>query len=169
MPRPTGSFFRNASRLQPNQRTRKSMTADLAFLASNCSLASGMYAYNSLAKVEESIDFSSAVQLLWENGFDIKVTYFNANKALFWAAANGHEAVARLLLEKGADVAAREDDGWTALHGAARYGHEAVARLLLEKGADVAARDDVGWTALHGAAEYGHEAVARLLLEKGAD
>src|SRR5271154_5407437 len=94
----------------------------------------------------ETIHFSSAVQLLSDNGFDVNATDFDANRALHWAAENGHEAVARLLLERGPGVAAKDKNRRTALHHTARKGHEAVARLLLKKGADVAAREGLGWT-----------------------
>ncbi|KAF1970942.1 hypothetical protein BU23DRAFT_590811 [Bimuria novae-zelandiae CBS 107.79] len=106
---------------------------------------------------------------------------------LSWAAAYGHEAVAKLLLEKGADVEAKTNDDWTPLRGAATSGHEAVVKLLLERGADVEAKDNNGWTPLRGAAYNGHEAVenngwtplrvaaaneheavVKLLLERGA-
>ena len=51
------------------------------------------------------------------------------DKALRWAAENGHEHVCRLLIEHGADIRARNDQ---ALRLAAKKGHEAVCRLLLE-------------------------------------
>ena len=100
---------------------------------------------------------------------DVKDTYGRA--PLSWAAANGHEAVAKLLLEKGAELEAKDDVyGRTPLSWAAANGHEAVAKLLLEKGAELEAKDDVlGRTPLSRAAASGHEAVAKLLLEKGAE
>jgi rhodanese-related sulfurtransferase len=110
-----------------------------------------------------------AAQLLLQNGFDVKQKDFNKEKALHWAARNGHEAVVQLLLEKGADIEAKSIDRWTALHCAARDGHEAVVQLLLEKGADIEAKSKDRGTALHCAATNGHEAVVQLLLEMGAD
>jgi ankyrin repeat protein len=110
-----------------------------------------------------------AAQLLLQNGFDVKQKDFSKEKALHWAAFNGHEAVVQLLLEKGADIEAKSNDGWTALRWAAFNGHKAVVQLLLEKGADIEAKDNDGWTALYGAASSGREAVVQLLLEKGAD
>jgi ankyrin repeat protein len=110
-----------------------------------------------------------AAQLLLQNGFDVKQKDFSKEKALYWAAGEGHEAVVQLLLEKGADIEAKGKDGWTALYLAAWEGHKVAVQLLLEKGADIEAKDKDGWTALHRAAWKGYEAVVQLLLEKGAD
>jgi ankyrin repeat protein len=110
-----------------------------------------------------------AAQLLFQNGFDVKQKDFDKEKALRWAAGNGHDAVVQLLLEKGADIEAKDKDGWTALHCAAGNGHEAVVLLLLKKGADIEAKENNELTALHYAARNEHEAVVQLLLEKGAD
>jgi ankyrin repeat protein len=110
-----------------------------------------------------------AAQLLFQNGFDVKQKDFNKEKALHWAATNGHDAVVQLLLEKGANIEAKTKDGLAALYCAAENGHDAVVRLLLKKGVDIDARTHKGWTALYYAARKGHEATVRLLLEKGAD
>jgi ankyrin repeat protein len=106
--------------------------------------------------------------LRW-NGFDLKDKGVDKERAVLWAAKNGHEAAVQLLLERGADIAAKDQREATVLHWAAGCGHEAVVRLLLEKGASVTAKDQRDQTALHWAAGYGHEAVVRQLLEKGAN
>jgi serine/threonine protein kinase len=42
-----------------------------------------------------------AAQLLLQNGYDVMQKDFNKEKALFWAARNGHDAAVQLLLKKG--------------------------------------------------------------------
>ncbi|EXA31765.1 hypothetical protein FOVG_17002 [Fusarium oxysporum f. sp. pisi HDV247] len=49
---------------------------------------------------------------------------------LWWAAAQGNEAIVRLLLDRGAYIEAPDKDGRTPLWWAAERGHEAVVRLL---------------------------------------
>ena len=53
---------------------------------------------------------------------------------LFWAAANGHEAVVKVLVEQ-EDVEADSKDryGWTPFSQAAANGHEVVAKVLVEQ------------------------------------
>jgi ankyrin repeat protein len=88
---------------------------------------------------------------------------------LSWAAARGHETVARLLVERD-DVAAdsKDDYGQTLLSWPAREGHEAVVRLLAKRN-DVAAdsKDKSGQTPLSWAAAKGQETMVRLLVERG--
>ncbi|KFY83567.1 hypothetical protein V498_07971, partial [Pseudogymnoascus sp. VKM F-4517 (FW-2822)] len=116
---------------------------------------------------------TTAVQILLERKSNVDIDsrdIGHGQTSLFWAAENGHEAVAKLLLQKGADVDAKDVDGGTPLRRAAVYGHKAVAKLLLQKGADVDAKDsEYGPTPLCFAAGHGQEAVAKLLLEKDAD
>ena len=84
---------------------------------------------------------------------------------LWWAAGNGHEAVAKLLLDSGKVHAdSKDSSGRTPLWRAAENGHEAVVKLLLDSSkvhADSKASD--GRTPLSWAAGNGHEAVVKLL------
>jgi ankyrin repeat protein len=106
------------------------------------------------------------VKLLLEKGADMESQDTeNSQTPLWWAAANGYEAVVKLLLEKGADVESKSRYGQTPLSWAVEKGHEAVVKLLLEKGADVESKDKYGRTPLWPASEKGHEAVVKLLLE----
>lgn len=51
---------------------------------------------------------------------------------LFWAAVEGHEAVAKILLETGTVGVDRKDtEGRTPLSWAAVHGHKGVVKLLL--------------------------------------
>jgi ankyrin repeat protein len=87
---------------------------------------------------------------------------------LWWAAANGHEAVVKLLLAKdGVNPDAKDRHDETPLWRAAARGHEAVVKLLLAKGdVNLDAKDELGRTPLWWAAANGHEAVVKLLLAK---
>ncbi|KAG6985688.1 Ankyrin repeat domain-containing protein 50 [Fusarium oxysporum f. sp. conglutinans] len=87
---------------------------------------------------------------------------------LWWAAAQGNEAIVRLLLDRSAHIEAADDDGWTPLLRAAENGHETVVRLLLDRSAHIEAADDDGWTPLLRTAEQGNEAIVRLLLDRDA-
>jgi ankyrin repeat protein len=113
---------------------------------------------------------TGVIMALLENrhNADVKDTY--GRTPLWWAAENGHEAMAKLLLEKGAELESKDGyDGRTLLSWAAGKGHEAVVKLLLEEGAELESKDGYdGRTPLWWAAEKGHEAVVKLLLEKGA-
>ena len=89
-------------------------------------------------------------------------------KPLFWAIANGHEAVVSLLLTRDdVDPNSEENGGWTPLALVAKKGHEALVKLLLARDdVDPNSKDTNGETPLVWAAQEGHEAVAKLLLAR---
>uniref|UniRef100_A0A673N005 SAM domain-containing protein n=1 Tax=Sinocyclocheilus rhinocerous TaxID=307959 RepID=A0A673N005_9TELE len=91
-----------------------------------------------------------------------------ANTALMFASAGGHEQLVRFLLRKGAAVDRRNHYGWTPLMQAARSGHLNVAHILLENGAEINGRNRMGASVLSMAARGGHAHVVKLLLESGA-
>lgn len=112
----------------------------------------------------------AVIQLLLENGADIKAKNSKGWTPLHSAADRGNEAVVCLLLKKGADVKAKDESEWMALHSAARGGYKAIVWLLLSTNeSDINAKDKEGNTALHVAAGNGHNAVVQLLLENGAN
>ncbi len=55
---------------------------------------------------EDDLDKGAAVDAASKNG----------QTSLYWAAGDGHEAMACILLDKGAAVDAVNKDGWTPLH-----------------------------------------------------
>jgi ankyrin repeat protein len=57
---------------------------------------------------EEINKFWAVVQLLVENGADVKSPNSSGGKSLFAAANNGHEAVVKLLLEAGVNINTQE-------------------------------------------------------------
>uniref|UniRef100_A0A8C9TBM8 Ankyrin repeat and sterile alpha motif domain containing 6 n=1 Tax=Scleropages formosus TaxID=113540 RepID=A0A8C9TBM8_SCLFO len=90
------------------------------------------------------------------------------NTPLQFAAAGGHEKLARFLLRKGASVDRRNHYGWSALMQAARFGHVNVAHILLENGAEINAKNRMGASVLTVAARGGHINMVKLLMESGA-
>ncbi|TRY69888.1 hypothetical protein DNTS_015350 [Danionella cerebrum] len=90
------------------------------------------------------------------------------NTGLMFAAAGGHEPLARLLLRKGASVDQKNHYGWTALMQAARAAQLGIARLLLDAGADVNTLNRLGVSVLSVCVRGGQMELAELLLEVGA-
>ncbi len=88
--------------------------------------------------------------------------------ALFSAADNGCEALARTVLDFGASVAARDREGGTALTHAARGGDEAMIRLLVAHGAEIDERTVTGSTPLYVAVESDRGRAVQALVELGA-
>ncbi|RYO92854.1 hypothetical protein DL763_004579 [Monosporascus cannonballus] len=98
---------------------------------------------------------------------DVKDT--DGRTPLWWAAKNGHEAVAKLLLDTGkVDPDVKDNHGQTPLLSATEREYEAVVKLLLDTGKvhpDV--KDKDGWTPLSLAVRKGYEVVVKLLLGTG--
>jgi ankyrin repeat protein len=61
----------------------------------------------------------------------------NGETPLWWAARNGHVAVAKLLLAEGANPETEDSTGQTPLSWAAQNGDEEMVKLLLETGANL--------------------------------
>ena len=116
----------------------------------------------------EKGDRITAVRLIMNGSFDIKVRSADGLTSLHCAAMYGYEDIAELLLSRGAEIDAKSNHGWTALHNAARVGSEAVVRKLLKKGASRSACTNDKQTPLHKACQGGNVAVTNLLLEYGA-
>lgn len=76
------------------------------------------------------------VNMLLQEGADVKAMSRVGSTALHFAAAHGHTEVLRTLLEKGADASARNLPGRTALQLALEGRHEACVELMLRKEAD---------------------------------
>jgi len=91
---------------------------------------------------------SKAIAALIDAGANFESKDEDGRTPLWWAAANGHEAVVQLLLDRGAGVESKDKDGQTPLQCATQNGHEDVVKLLLEKGTDVESKDDCGRTPL---------------------
>lgn len=75
---------------------------------------------------------------------------------LHYAAASGHDAIARLLLERAAVLDARSPNNTTPIMMAAWGGHILTVKLLLDEGADATLKNDHGMTAIDFAAQSGH-------------
>lgn len=90
------------------------------------------------------------------------------NAALFLAAEQGQNPVARFLLEHGADPNAHYKSPVTALHTAAQQGNVELARLLLEHGAHVNSVEQNGSTPLDYAVGGTSKELIELLFVHGA-
>jgi hypothetical protein len=104
--------------------------------------------------------------LLSSNSPDLKDGY--SRTPLSYAAANGHEGIAKLLLatdKVDVDAKAGLEFGRTPLSYAAENGHEGIVKLLLAiDKVDVDAKDGFSQTPLLYAAANGHEGIIKLLL-----
>lgn len=113
-------------------------------------------------------DDVEAIQILLDNGADIRVGNKYKETPLHYAAWQDEQKAASLLIAKGADPNARDSYQLTPLHEAVRYGHTEIARIMLDAGADVNARTEDGVTPLHYAASENLD-VVKLLVERGVD
>jgi ankyrin repeat protein len=112
---------------------------------------------------------TKVLELLRGKGANLNVADDYGWTPLFWAAANGHEAIVKLLLDIGkVDADLKDDYGQTPLSWAAENGHEAIVKLLLDTGkVDADLKNNSGQTPLSWAAGNGHEAIVKLLLDTG--
>lgn len=108
----------------------------------------------------------AALKLLLAHDFGITIDIDLKNQALFLAADEGRDEIARILLDSGADIDAQDDNGSTALDFAVAAGHETIVEDLLLREADVNSTDSGGNTALHWAVP--RERIAKILLDDGA-
>jgi ankyrin repeat protein len=95
----------------------------------------------------------------------------DVDKALRWAAQNGHTQVVRLLLEKPARfiIDSTNRYGETALMLAAEKGHLEIVDCLLKGHAVINIQCQNGGSALIRAAKNGNSACVKALVNKGAD
>ena len=83
----------------------------------------------------------SALEILFANGADPRITDYEGQTALHYAATSGDLEAAQILLDCGSEVNAENRWGSTPLHLAARQHHFGVSELLLSFGARVDAED----------------------------
>jgi len=76
---------------------------------------------------------------------------------LHYAAASGHNDIARMLIDKGAILNAPSPNYTTPLMMAAGEGHIMTVKLLLDSGAELTLRNEQGLSALDFAARNGHQ------------
>jgi len=130
-----------------------------------------------MACADGSVDIA---RLLLDSGANIHAaSKFDGQRALQYAAFEGHLAIVQELIGRGHDVDAANQDGRTSLAFAAykgrmpltamcralrhtRSGHHAICRELLAHGANVNLENLNGQSALGWAAEQGHVEVMRL-------
>jgi ankyrin repeat protein len=110
-------------------------------------------------------DAAKVRTLLSTQGAQSFFNYQDAHGAtpLFFAAANGHEAVTKQLIYARCSVDHQDMSGFTALHIAAARGREAVTEELLAASCNVHLQDNDGSTALQFAEDQGHAGIATLI------
>jgi len=107
------------------------------------------------------------VQLLLDQGADVKGPGGYYGTAVQVATAKGYEKMVELLLDRGADI---NDQGpWgNPLQTASFWGHERTVILILDRGADINVQGPRG-NALQTALYKPHAKIVQLLLDRGAD
>jgi len=106
------------------------------------------------------------VQLLIDNGANVKQKSFNQSTPLHKACLVGAYDVAEALLKGGADVNVVMDLLGTPLHRAIEKGHDNIVKLLLEHGADLTLKNAKGQTPIALPPLKGKADVIKKLLEK---
>lgn len=108
------------------------------------------------------------VQILLQEGADVKAKDSKGETALMGAASIGRVRMIQSLVEKGADIDAKTYRGTTALMKAAKLGHSAAVNNLLEAGADMQLKNKQAQTALSLAHSHGHTAITNRLVSEAS-
>lgn len=115
-----------------------------------------------LFHVGSSSNLQSVVLYLLQEGNSIEAQDQAGNRALHYAAREGHKDMVEMLLNAKVNMGAKNDKGVTPMELAAGKGHDDVVRLLLGRGADIN-------NALQAAANAGSVALIKYLLDNNAD
>ena len=113
---------------------------------------------------------TNAVNLLIENGADLKKKDYNGHCSLFYASAFSDPNMINLLLKIDSSlVSERSLNGRTAMHFAAIHGNDdAISYYLSNTFLSINAKDNEGNTPLHYANEKGYSSTIELLIKRGA-
>ena len=80
-------------------------------------------------------NMTEIVALLLKYGADVNSTTQSGETPLYYAAVEGHFAIAKLLIQNKADINYKDQEGFTPLHIAAYCGQSKIVELLLKFGA----------------------------------
>ena len=125
-----------------------------------------------LISTSEVGDDPRLLELMLQNGADVRSLDSYSGTGLIRAADRGHVRIVEKLLETGTNVDHVNELGWTALLEAIILGggdarHTQVVRLLVEGGADPNIPDGEGVTPLGHARANGYDEMAEILEEGG--
>lgn len=109
------------------------------------------------------------VELLVDNGLDIRSVDGEGETILFTAVASGDRGFVEWLVGKGLGLEGNSAEGGALLHRAASQGHLELVQWLAEQGLDLKARDEYESTLLHSAAKSGNRELVRWLLHQDFD
>ena len=115
-----------------------------------------------LFHIASAAHLKSVVHVLLEKGIDVEEEDDDGNRAIHYAARQGHEDIMKMLLDANANIGTKNKHSQTAIERAAAAGHDSLVMFMLRKGAAID-------RTLYHAAEMGNKALVRVLLEKGAE
>jgi ankyrin repeat protein len=125
--------------------------------------------------IAASNGFTELVQLLLQNGADVRQVDRNSWTPLHSAANAGQFAICKILLEHGSEASALTDAGTTALHYLVRHTTDdaelfrEVLTMLINQGCEVDSQNKYGETPLHQASFRGKKQSVEFLIEHSAD
>ncbi|CRF32722.1 ankyrin [Brachyspira suanatina] len=113
---------------------------------------------------------TNAVNLLIENGSDMRKKDYNGYCSLFYASAFSDPDMIHFLLEKDSSLTMEKSlSGRTVMHFAAMYGNDnAISYYLSNTFLSINSQDNDGNTPLHYANEKGYASTIELLIKRGA-
>ena len=114
-------------------------------------------------------DALALLELLKDPKIDINQTDYNGYTALYLAAEEDEDAIAKILIKAGATVDALSKSGRSPLHAAAYNNSPKLAKTLIDAKAQINLQDKDGETPLYMAVEYGALGIVRELIEAGAN
>ena len=109
------------------------------------------------------------VELLIENGADIKAMSREKETLLHKATEKGYQNIIKFFVSKGLDINQKDAQGKNPLYNAVIKGELSVIEFLLDHGADVNAQTMTGETPLYKAASRNKIEIVKILLQNGAD
>jgi ankyrin repeat protein len=110
------------------------------------------------------------LQLLADNGVDVKHKDTNGGNILHVACANANLEMSRYIIQTYPYLLHSVDnDGWNAAPEAAAGGNVQILQLLADNGVDVKHRNKNGWNILHSACKHANLEMSRYIIQTYPD